>query len=477
MKINKFIVFLVILFFSFLISLSFFWGKIDPDFFSFYYIGKGITEGQYMYRDFADNKGPVLYLFFSLLYLIFKNNYLLSLVISSTLIDAFIVYLIFILVFRWLNKEKGSYKSRHLIFACFMTFIVKSFSIGSLTGGIYSETIAFLLVLTSLFLFEKNLFLLSGSTFSLAVLSRPTAVFWLFFIFVKFLAHKEKFHKITQFLIGAGISVVFVIFSFLRDDLYYFFNNLLIFNLGYAQLARENFLEWILLMSTLEFRILVSLIITFIFLIWYLFRSQEKKESKIIITALTVSSFLATFTGGLFHFHHFVQFSLLLFTVLLYVLEHKNSRFLRPAFILLSVAVSLNFFNFILLRQDPSELRILSTIIDKHRNLLDGKKYLMVITYYPELYIYLNKTSPDRYFIPYFLSKEFNKKIEEDVKQHSNLGKDIFNDTLFVMISKNEFDELISTQYLERFSKQFKLTKTLSLLDRESTVDVYITQK
>src|SRR3989344_3272691 len=89
LKIKEKHLFLVIIITSFLVSLSFLWGNIDPDFFSFYYIGRGVAQGKDMYVDFADNKGPVLYFFFSVLYLFFKNNYKLALIVTSTILDTF----------------------------------------------------------------------------------------------------------------------------------------------------------------------------------------------------------------------------------------------------------------------------------------------------------------------------------------------------------------------------------------------------
>lgn len=70
---------LIILCLSLPFSLLLFNGKIDPDFFSYYYIGRGMNLGMDMFKDFADNKGPIQYLFYALLYKIFNNNYRLAL--------------------------------------------------------------------------------------------------------------------------------------------------------------------------------------------------------------------------------------------------------------------------------------------------------------------------------------------------------------------------------------------------------------
>jgi hypothetical protein len=93
------------LFISFIFSLFLINREINRDYFTFYYVGKGVAHGMDMYGDFADNKGPITYLVFTIIYFLFSDNYLLGLVLSSTFIDAMAVYFFILFLENYLNIE------------------------------------------------------------------------------------------------------------------------------------------------------------------------------------------------------------------------------------------------------------------------------------------------------------------------------------------------------------------------------------
>jgi len=468
--------FVVLLVFSILVSLSFFWGRIDPDYYVFYYIGRGVAQGQDMYIDFADNKGPVLYLFFSFMYMIFGTNLELAAVVTSGLIDAFSVYLILRLFDIWFPGSKIDFSGKKILLPIGLLLVFKSFSIGTDTGGIYSETIAFLFILVSLFALEKKQDAFSGILYMLGALTRPTVVFWGLFVLVRILFQKDKLKNLFSFVAGSFFCLLITMFYYFTTggSFFYLFQNLITFNLGYAGLVKQLYIPQLVGTSVFEFRILISTLFTSVFLIWFFIKRYGTKKINTLLLTLSVATFLATFTGGIFYFHHFIQFSLLLSVALLYVVKHKSFNPLRPALGLLVVAIIINFFSFIFISNKTFDLQGSGTFLQNHETFLNQNKYLMVVTYYPELYFRYDKVSPDRYFLPYFLSARFNTNVEEDVERHSQMERSKIKDTLFLFITNNNFDKRIKEEYLYRFSDKFKLVEVVSTDENGTGISLYV---
>jgi MFS family permease len=476
MKNNDTRVFLILLVFSFLISFSFFWGRIDPDFYVFYYVGRGVAQGQDMYIDFADNKGPILYLFFSFLYTVFGTNLELAAVVTSGLIDAVSVYLIVRLYSMWFSDSKMDFSGKKIFLPIGLLFVIKSFSIGTITGGVYSETIAFLFILISLFALEKKQHGLSGIFYMLGALTRPTVVFWGIYIFARALVQKDRLKNLYRLAVAGVICLLVTLFYYLETggSFYYLFQNLIIFNLGYASLVKQLYIPQLVGTSVFEFRVLISILFTLMFLIWFFIKRHEAKKSNTLLLTLFITTLLATFTGGIFYFHHFVQFSLLLSIAYLYIVQNKNFHPLCPVLILLFLSVIINYFSFIFLSHKTFDSQDLKTFLQNNETLLSQKKHLMVVTYYPELYFEYDKASPDRYIQPYFLSAKFNINLNEDVERHSQLEESKVKETLFVAITKNAFDEQIKEEYLSRFLDKFKLVEVAGTNENGTGINLYI---
>lgn len=476
LKVKEKHVFLVIFITSFLISLSFVWGKIDPDFFSFYYVGKGVAQGKDMYIDFADNKGPVLYYFFSLLYLLFKNNYKLALIFTSTVLDTLLSFFSISLAMTWLKAKKTMLTRGGIFVSVFVTLLIKSFSIGTFTGGVYSETVAFLFILLSFLLIEKKRNFLAGILFSLAILTRPTAVFWVFVPFVQLIVRKEKISYFLNFLAGVVTSCLILIFLYLISggSMMYLLDNLIIFNYGYSRLVKVDYFKQLVLNLFFEPRLFLSFCLVLIFS--YLSLVDRKVgKSKYLIFVVFVSSILSTFVSGLFYFHYFVQFGLIVALTLVFLHIRRKIYLFSPVLLLLFVFVVINFYSFIFLKDSELDLRPVQNFLSDNENLLNEKRYLMVITYYPQLYFMYNKIAPDRYFQPYFLSQRFNVKVDKDVERHSKLNRNILDDTLFLIVSKNRFDEWYKKEYLAKFAKGFGLTRVADVSDEKEEMSLFTT--
>lgn len=178
---------------SAIISLLFYWGRIDSDFFAFLYVGQGILDGNDMYRDFADNKGPVLYLFFAFLRLIFGNHYAAMLFVGSAILDAATIVLVFAIIKRVWGVAIPMTRAPIIIaFATLSVAWYKSFFLGYFPGGIYSESIAIPLLLGSVLMVSNNKPLKGGILFSLSVLTRLSMIFFLFCLIALLIQYRKK---------------------------------------------------------------------------------------------------------------------------------------------------------------------------------------------------------------------------------------------------------------------------------------------
>jgi Gpi18-like mannosyltransferase len=197
---------LLLLVVSFVISNLFWLGGVDPDYYDFYYIGRGVAGGQNMFRDFADNKGPVLYLTFAGMYKVFGDNLGLALVTTSTFLDVVAVWLTVYLLGLWLvDGEAREYLSKWWVMVLLMMFY-KSLTIGIFMGGVYAESIAFPLFLISLIMLEKKRLFWSGMFFALCVLTRQSFVYFAVFYIWKMMQGKRNWMAIGGCFAG-GISV------------------------------------------------------------------------------------------------------------------------------------------------------------------------------------------------------------------------------------------------------------------------------
>jgi len=268
--------FLIALTTSMVVAVLLFFGRIDQDFYSFYYIGRGINEGKEMFRDFPDNKGPVLYVFFMLLNFFFKENTRLAVVIGNGLLDSISLYLLFRILrdFYGIRFEKKASVVFALISLC---LVYKSFSIGSLMGGIYSETLGMIFFLSAFWLFKSRKFFTAGLFFTFSIFTRISFLFFFPFFSLAPFIDKEKQGGLSIFIKGIFCGFIAIILPFILsrnfNDL---INNMLIYNLNYGYTAQRFQLLSLMLNPLLETRI----VLIFFFISLLVVITSYKKNSK-----------------------------------------------------------------------------------------------------------------------------------------------------------------------------------------------------
>lgn len=466
--------FVVSLVTSFFVSLLFLTGRFDQDFFSFYYIGRGVTEGMHMYMDFAHNKGPVLYTFFAFLNLIFRSNYRLAAIFASTLLDTISIYFLFQLMKSWFGYRFPRNKIKSFIIVVLSVLYLKSFSMGGSSGGVYSETIALALLAPSLYVLEKRP-LVSGVLFSLSVLSRPTLLFFMAVYLLKLYLGNRSLRDVMRFLGGFLLTPALLFLVFLFDgSLYYVMKNVYYYNFNYANTVRDTYLTQLLATVTNRLRILLSIVIFIVLSVLYYLTGRDSKRQKALVLVLSVVSLGSTFVGGYFYYHHFVQFSFAFFVIIFLAINKtilsRNKISVYVAGLPLVVSFIIPFYGFTLTKpHSPALDEFLRTKVVSN----DQKKYWAVVPFYPKLYIDFDKRSPDRYYSTFFLSDYYNEGGYFDKNLHKNISKEKLKNTYFLFINKSKRDENMIIEYKADYSNIFKLKFVDSYSDEFAEVEVY----
>lgn len=469
---NKFL-FLTLLLGSFLISNLFWFGPIDQDYFSYYYVGQGTYEGYKTYGDFADNKGPVLYAFFAILALVFNQNYDWALITGSTFLDAFSVFIIFKILERDFKLKWFRYKILNLLTIIFCLALYKSFGMGYSMGGLYSENLGMLLLVLGYWVLGSKRYISSGIFFSLSILTRLSFLAFAPLFLVEFIFNKKDRKKLFHFILGGLIPLaISFIYFFSKNDFAGFFSTNFNQNTGYLSFGKTLPMS-ILFTSIIETRIFLIFIICIAVLILTALSKKELKE-KAILVSLFIGSTVSAFAGGvadIFYYHHFFQFNFMALVTISLIISLKTKRdFFIPLLSILAFFILVNYYFFIISgRQNPQTLLIPHPKINE----VSEKKYLMVVPHYPMYYFIYNKKSPDRYFQYFLLSDYFYKDTSKNINKHLEIKNKNLSDTAFLFVEKNVLDKNSVQEYKNNFGKEFNLKKVNTYHDLGATIEIY----
>lgn len=461
---------------SLLISTLFYFGKVDQDYFSYYYVGRKVLSGSDMFVDVLDNKGPFLYLLFAFLNLVFKDNYMEALVVSSAIVDFLVVVFGMKLTQIWICTNKEDFIKHNWIVLFFLLLIFKSFSIGVSMGGLYSEAIALLLVIFSLFLFEKNRNFMSGVLFALAVLTRQTVLFFgLMFVGELFFSSKRE---VLKKLIPTSTGFLVVILSLLivlarLGNLSAFYQNYIILNLRYASTVADIRNIGIIAVLFYETRLLFILLFIVFVAIHRIIYKGVKDRLTIILLLLLLSSTLSTFVGGLTYFHHFSQLGLLFFYVLLFRGRSKGVEVTRYVLILMVGFFTLLSYLLFVTPSGAQAEKIEGFVLNQTSKL--NPRYIQAIPYYPKFYIITGKDSPNRYYNSGFLSEYRNRGGKyQEISNYKMTDKARIADTMFVFVWGNG-EELLRTKEFKKDLGDFVRLQFVDSLSLDGVgVEIYI---
>lgn len=460
--------------FSFLFSLLLLFGKIE-DFFSYYYVGRAIVWGRDMFADVAEDKGPVSYLFFAALYQVFGSHYTIAIIVASVLLDAVFCIIVFSLLQRWIPFSLP----KRSVFAVGMAFLLiaytKSFSIGMLAGGVYTEQIAMITLMASFWLLEKHKYALSGILFALAIFSRQS-VFGFILVTLICLAKTDRPVKnIVRFSFFAVLtSVSFLCVFWWKGSLPYLWENM-VESVMHYRVATGSYWQQALF-YTFSQQIRIPLTLLFIIVFFLRFRKKLAQTNNLaMFFSLLLGSMLSVFSGGLVWGHHFLQWVPLFFFCMLWQWRYAAKEYAwLGIYVCVFSAVFLAYIGYfrsgIILGAD------LQNVWPRVKE-IEQKRYIVVLGD-PKLYIDVEKEAPDRYYNAraWLQPAYYGSWSQVAISRHKNLPVDRVRDTAFIFVSSRDTQDNPYQWYLDTFGSTFMLHKQTTYIVGPTRMEVYISK-
>lgn len=451
----------------------------------FQIMGKGMLDGQVIYKDLFDHKGPIMYIINAIAYLISPK-------IGLFVVEIVLIYIGALFIFKTSKifvNEKISF-----IMALFylMLFFLYSW------GGNFTEEYAITFVSIALFCIEKIIYekkndnkllwIIIGLTFALTFFIKPTYIaVWIAFGFayliytIKENKIKELIKYIIYMLIGILIvSVPIFIYLIVTEDISDFIKSFFIMNMKYSTSTlsekKNAFLNLICNYKYFDF-----LVIGLISNVFILIDKNIKYENKIFITFFFIVSGVLTCWAPRTYKHYLMQlaptitFELIMFVFLVSTLKlkDKEKELLKqiPVNIIYSfVIIYLIFTTSILISNELGVCSvvakngpIIAEMLNEVKAQLGKEDEMIVLGNEPYYYIYLEKQPKFKYFfqIPIIL---FDKDIQKETQDYivkekpKVIIKDFtsYDEPDFVNLYGNEVENFIKQEYQEYDVGRFK---------------------
>ena len=461
-------------------------GVIQNDSAVFQIMGRGMLNGQVMYKDLFDHKGPVMYVINAIAYLI---NPQIGLFIVETLFISIGAVFIFKTSKMLVNKKVSVIMS--LVYVMLM-FI-------SILGGNFTEEYA--MTFTSIALYcimkiiykneyeNKILWGIIGVTFALNFFIKPTYIaIWIAFGIIQFIYSikekkiKELIKYIVYMIIGIMIVILpIIIYLVLNDDIHYFIYAFFVLNMKYSEagLLKKTKTFWILIN---RYKFVGYIVIGIICNILMLFNKKINLKNRLFVTNFFVISIILTAWAPNVYKHYLTQLVpaivLELIELCLYIKENlklneKESEILKelPQNLILILAICCMIL--VTGNKISKDVGIFSRIAQNgeviNQELDELKKYLkeddemIVLGNQPYYYIYLDKQPQYKYFfqLPIML---YDSSIREEnlnyimqnnpkmlIKYMEGYSEEKFNEIYGI-----DLENYIRNNYEEHVSKKFK---------------------
>lgn len=461
-------------------------GVIQNDSAVFQIMGRGMLNGQVMYKDLFDHKGPVMYVINAIAYLI---NPQIGLFIVETLFISIGAVFIFKTSKMLVNKNVSVIMS--LVYVMLM-FI-------SILGGNFTEEYA--MTFTSIALYcimkiiykneyeNKILWGIIGATFALNFFIKPTYIaIWIAFGIIQFIYSikekkiKELIKYIVYMIIGIMIvTLPIIIYLVLNDDIHYFIDAFFVLNMKYskASLLRKAQTFWELIN---KYKFIRYIVIGVICNILISFNKKIDLKNRLFVTSFFVISIILTAWAPRAYKHYLTQLVpvivLELIEICLYIKENlklneKESKILKklPQNLILiliiccMVGVTGNEISkktgiFSRMSQNGE---LINNELDKLKKYLNEEDEIIVLGNQPYYYMYLNKYPKFKYFfqLPIIL---YDNSIKDEAQNYimENKPKMVikymvgYGEKVFNNIYGKELEDYINNKYNEYESYQFK---------------------
>ena len=277
---------------------------------AFFTVGKAWIHGILPYKDLFEQKGPLLYLIFSLSYLI-SNNTFIGVFILEIISFTYFLYYCGKIIDLFLKREY-SYYILPLLSAVITSSIY--FSYGGSAEEFCLPLLSYMLYSFLFFLKEKDIsnktLFLNGLCAGMVAMIKYTMLgFWfafMMFIFLRFIIdkkYKKAFHSCFYFLLGMFIPIIlFCLYFFFNNSLKAFIDTYILFNitrysLEVSLLTRLKLMLFITIKHmTHNILILILLILGNVYII-FTNKIVKGTFSKVALLAVLFFGLLGTYYG------------------------------------------------------------------------------------------------------------------------------------------------------------------------------------
>jgi len=310
---------------------------IDSDIHTYLLVGNDVLNGNLPYENQWDDKGPLLYIIYSILIFISNKN----LVIFKILCDVIVLIIAFLIANISLIINKTN-KISHALFNSILFITLLSQPWGSAE---YSEIFALLFLSLSIFIFLKHqnnlgFVFASGIAFGITTLTNQGSGVFLF-LFLFLIYQSKKLAHLNLFILGISIPHVIMLGLYAsRNLLDIYFSTLFFIPINYSSQRFDFVYEFsVYLRETLYFDpFLYSIIILlFVISIFKLIQFKNLSFYEFIPYIGIILSLIFFFLGSTGYKHHLIFFLFFLSLIPLSLNRSKKSfRWIFVLFILFS---------------------------------------------------------------------------------------------------------------------------------------------
>lgn len=430
-------------------------------------IAKKMSQGQIMYVDFFDHKGPALYFLYYIFYLLGKNLGIWILELMCNIANVFIIYK----TSKLLLNDKNKSLIVTAICMCFFSYICNE--------NPCTESIALPFILLAFYQFTKFIInskefkikesLLTGISLAIVLLLRPNlATLWVvyyIYILIKLIKQKEIKH-LLQIIAWSiiGVAIIFLpmmVYLIVNGALTDFINTYLIFNLKYMS-NKESSMVYIIF----YFIVNTNYTIAFIFIIYLalIFLKRELDGTENEMLKVSFIYFIVTFYLIIIpqrdYLHYIIPIvpALIMPLIILWrrmKINKKTNIILMVIFLLYALMITLG----TKIKMDNyAENKINKEISEEVKNITDKEDNVLVLGNDTSIYLMSDRQYRGKYLYQIPIANT-NEDIAKDViKEIKNDLPDVIVNTIdddekYSNYFNNEIEKILNESYIKQSDK------------------------
>lgn len=449
-------------------------GFTDVDSSVFQIMGKGILNGQIMYKDLFDHKGPIVYLINAIAYLISPQ-------IGLLLIEIVFFYIGVIYVY----KTSRIFLEEKYSFIVSLIYLVASFKF--ILGGNFTEEYAITILSIAMYYIIKILYnseyekkvnwILIGFTFAINFFIKPTYIsIWIAFGIIELIYFVKK-RKITDLIkyIGymmIGILIVTIpifIYLIINNDVKDFINAYIYLNMKYSKYtAIEKVRAFVELVKMCKYYIF--LLIMLLGNIFIFSNKEINKSIKGFVTLFFIISIILTSWAANTYSHYLIQLApcvaleliFLLYNIKKLIKKEKISKIVDdlPKNLLYICVITVITINICWISSKQRGIFAVNseiwdyakTKISELKNYIDKDDEILVLGNQSYYYIFFNKQPKFKYFFQTPII-EYDETIRKDTEKYIKEKKP---QIIIKPNVKDDFEDIYGQEIIKELNQKYE---------------------